>query len=500
MSELARQSVAAAKWGLISSVGRFVLQLLVSVAVARLLGPEAYGLFALASIGLVIATFTSEVGLGWSLMQRPALDGQIIRFVFTWQCISGLMGCLFMWVGGPLFSELLRDPRLIEILRWLGLVCLLNGIGATATNLLRRELRFKALAKVQLLGYVLAYGLLGLPLAAWGAGVWALVTAWVAQAALCCVLAYSARPHELKPKLFVERPREFVDVGSAVLLTNICNLALTNLDRLLLGRLAGAHTAGLYAVGYNLATVPNGLLISALQPAFLASGARLQSDRSRMAKAYLEVQCFIWIVLAPLFALLAMSSGQIIAVLYGSAWRESGAVFAYLACAMPAYLACALTTPVLWNTGRKWLEIGLQLPILLMAVPAFYFASERGAASVAALAALVFGLRYLAMLMVACRALPDLTPKLLLAQTGRALLIIATVALPAMLVQHSTAGRGWPHWATGTCQLVTGVSLWLVLLLAWPKWLGAPALTLLGRFTPKGSAFGAAWKTRSGLL
>ena len=109
MGDLAQQSAAAAKWGLISSGGRFALQLLVNVAVARLLGPEAYGLFALATIGLLIATFLSEVGLGWSLIQRPALDDSVIRFVFTWQCISGLVGFLFMWLGGGLLAEFLQE-------------------------------------------------------------------------------------------------------------------------------------------------------------------------------------------------------------------------------------------------------------------------------------------------------------------------------------------------------------------------------------------------------
>lgn len=499
MSELARQSVSAAKWGLISSVGKFALQLLVNIAIARLLGPEAYGLFALATIGLLVATFMSEVGLGWSLMQKPQIDERVIRFVFTWQCLSGLAGLLLMILGAGLMGEWLRDPRVAEVMRWLGLCCLLNGMAATATNLLRRELRFKALAKIQLLSYALAYGLVGLPLAAWGQGVWALVAAWVLQAALGLLLSYRARPHALRPLLRIERPREYLDVGATVLLTNLCNWALTNLDRLLLGRLAGAQSTGLYAVGYNLATVPNGLLISALQPAFLATGARLQDDLPRMARGYLEVQSFIWIVLAPLFALLALSGPQIIAVLYGDRWAESGLVFSALALAMPAYLACALSTPVLWNTGRKWLEVGLQLPLLALAVPALLWACGRGVAWVALVAAAVFWLRYALMLLPAARALA-LGAAALGQLAWRTLAMLLAVLLPAVAVQQALAPwlQGLP-WLWAGAQVATGLLAWALLLLVWPRLLGAPALSLLQRFMPKASAFGQAWAARAGL-
>lgn len=499
MTDLARQSITAAKWGLISSVGKFALQLLVNIAIARLLGPDAYGLFALATIGLLVATFMSEVGLGWSLMQKPQIDDTVIRFVFTWQCLSGLAGLLVMVLGATLMGEWLRDPRLASVMHWLGLCCLFNGMAATATNLLRRELKFKRLAQIQLLSYALAYGLVGLPLAASGQGVWALVAAWVVQAALGAALSFRARPHACRPLLRIERAREYIDVGATVLLTNLCNWALTNLDRLLLGRLAGTQSTGLYAVGYNLATVPNGLLISALQPAFLASGARLQDDLPRMAKGYLEVQSFIWIVLAPLFALLALSGPQVIAVLYGERWAESGPVFSALALAMPAYLACALSTPVLWNTGRKWLEVGLQLPLLALAVPALVWACAQGVAWVALVAAAVFWLRYGLMLLPAARAL-RLGGTALAGVAARSLAVLLVVLLPAYLVQQALASllQHQPLlW--GAALVLAGLLPWLLLLLRWPRLLGGPALGLLQRFMPKASAFGKAWAARAAL-
>ncbi len=145
-----------------------------------------------------------------------------------------------MFIGAPWMAEFLREPRLTDVVRWLSLTCVFNAAASTASNLLRRELRFKEQAVVQMQSYAAAYGLLGLPMAALGYGVWSLVAAWIFQALLGAVLSYRSQAHPWHPLFRVAQPREFVNVGAVVFVTNICNWLLTNMDRLLIGRLPPA--------------------------------------------------------------------------------------------------------------------------------------------------------------------------------------------------------------------------------------------------------------------
>lgn len=486
MSEIAQQSVAAAKWGALAAVAKFIMQLAVNIIVARLLGPDSYGLFALATLVLLLATFFSEFGLGWSLMQRAEIDDEAVRFVFTWQCISGLLGTLILMLGAPLMAEFLRDPRLVEVIRWLSLVCVLNAMASTANNLLRRELRFKAIAAQQIQSYAFAYLVVGIPMAALGQGAWSLVAAWICQAVLGVLLALRSRPHALRPLFRIAAPREYINVGVVVFFTNICNWLVSNADRLLIGRLLGTQPAGFYAVGYNLATVPNGLMISALQPAFLASGARLQDQLPTLRKAYVEVQSFIWLFVAPVFVAGALSSRELIQLLYGAQWGASGQVLGLLFLAMPAYLGWALSTPILWNTGRRHLESLLQLPLLLLAVLGLVWGSGHGLTAMAAVAAAVFLLRFLVIAVPACLALAVPGPAL------RGLVLRALLFNAAVMGAGYAAGLGLSLWTEAPLALLlarsaaagaVAVTLWL----AAPNLVGAPALGLLGRFIPRQS-------------
>lgn len=93
----------------------------------------------------------------------------------------------------------------------------------------------------------------------------------------------------------------------------------------------------MYSVGYNLANTPNKLLIGALQPAFLATGARFQDEPERLRRAYLPVIATIWILIAPLFVIFAIVADDLVGFLYGAAWQSTSVVLAILA-SLYAYL------------------------------------------------------------------------------------------------------------------------------------------------------------------
>src|SRR5471032_2172327 len=83
------RAVSAVKWAAIGTVTRFVLQLGVQIVLARLLGPETYGLFAMGLLVLTLSTFLADFGFSWGLVQNPQVERADVRFAFTWQCVSG---------------------------------------------------------------------------------------------------------------------------------------------------------------------------------------------------------------------------------------------------------------------------------------------------------------------------------------------------------------------------------------------------------------------------
>ena len=488
MSGLGRHGVAAVKWSTLATLARFALQLGAQVVLARTLGPEVFGVFAIGLLVMTFASFLTSFGFGWSLLQRSTLSEEDVRFAWTWQLLLGLLTALGVYALAPWLAACFREPRAQFVIEWLALACALAAAASPSTNLLQRDLNFRAVGLIQVGSYAVAYGLVGVPMALKGAGVTSLVAAWLVQAGLTLLASYALKRHALRPLLWYPGALDTFRTGRAVFATNVVNWLLNNLDRVLIGRLLNAHALGLYNVAYNLATLPNSLLLGALQPAFMAAGARLQDQLPRLGRVYVQMLATVLVLGLPAFAFMALISADLVRALYGAAWAESGWVLGILFLSMPAYVVWGLSTPVLWNTGRKHHEFALQLPLLALGALGFYALAGQGLRMAASVAAALLVLRAVVVCAAALRAL-GLRGSELLAHAGRGAFLSALCALGVALAQAATARFANP-WLTLAASGLLALCVLAPVVALWPRaLLGGLAIDMLLRFLPQLARF-----------
>ncbi len=484
---LSKPGVAAVQWSTVSSLLRFGLQLGAQVVLARTLGPEIFGVFAIGMVVLTFANFVSGFGFSWSLMQRGTLHEDDVRFAWTWQLLVGILTTAAVYLLAPALAAYFREPRAEAVIEWLSLACLLSAAAAPATYLLQRDLNFRAVGLIQVGSYAAGYVAVGVPMALAGWGANALVAAWLVQAAVMLATSYACKPHALRPLFWYAGARHALGTGQAVFFTNVVNWMLNNLDRVLIGRLLNAHSLGLYNAAYNLAALPNNLLLGALQPAFLAAGARLQNQRERLGRAFLQMLATVLVLGVPAFVFLALISADLVRLLYGPQWQEAGWVLGVLFLSMPAYVIWGLSTPVLWNTNRKLHECLLQVPLVLVGGAAFYALAGQGIRAAALVAAGLLVLRGGVLAHAALRAL-DLRWAQLLPEAGRGALLACLTALGVWLGHMATVHYDSAALTLAASGLLALVCVALPLSLR-PALLGPSVIHMVLRFFPGASAF-----------
>lgn len=391
MPSLAKAGASAAKWSTVTTIGRFALQLIAQVVLARILGPDAYGIFGMGLVVFNFSYFIATFGFAWSLGQLEKVSDEDVRFAFTWQMVAGAIAATGLFASAEVVANYFNDARVASIVRWMSLVCLLNGFSAVSGYLMNRDLNFKVGGIIQFFSYFLGYICVGIPCAMLGYGINALLWAWLTQSIIGCLASFFCRPHSIKPRWISPQGKKITKIGATAFLTNLVNWACNNIDRGIIGRILDARALGLYNAGYNLANMPNSLLISALQPVFLRVGAKAQGQRETQAKAFKEILGAIWVLLLPVFFSLSLTAPYTVKLLYGSAWHEAAPVLAILFLGMPAYVMWGMSTPVLWNMGRARYEMLLQLPMIPIAALGYYAFAKHGvfAASVVTTALLL---------------------------------------------------------------------------------------------------------------
>lgn len=389
MKDIGSRSLTAVFWGGGGAIARILLQFGTQVVLARILGPEQYGLFAIGAIVVSFSNFFADVGIAYGLIQKTEVAAADLRFVTTWQLIIGLMVTLGVVFGSAQIAHFFGDNRAGPIVKALAIICLINALAAPSLNMLKRELDFKRIQIAQLTGYVLGYIAVGIPLALNGGEVWALVAAWLVQSAVTLVLLYGFVRHPVRPLLWHADAKHLAKYGLTVLATNLINWLINNVDRVIVGRTFASKEIGLYATSYNMLYNPTSSLLGILQPVFFSASSRLSEDKTRISAGYRSLIGCIALFVLPAFVGLAAVSETFVWALYGPAWSRLGETLRPLALSMPLFLLWGLTTPLLWAGGGAAKEFKSQLPLAIIWVGAAWYAAQF---SVVAVAWAVFGL------------------------------------------------------------------------------------------------------------
>ncbi len=375
---LGHRSITALLWGTGGSVVRIGLQIGAQIVLARILGPELYGAFAVALVAVMLSSLFADVGLAYGLIQKPTVSQDDIRFVFTWQVLLGLTMTLLLWLSAPLVANLSGNPRLADVVAMLAPSCLINSASATSGALLRREMDFKTLNIAAVVSYAVGFLLFAIPMALAGAGVASLVAGFMVQAVVMGAIQYWRSRHAVTPLLWQPGAPGILSFGLTVLATNVVNWAMSSIDRAIVGSTMGLAAAGLYSTAYNLISAPLLTALSLLQSVFYSASARLQDDREQLRRGLRALFGAVTLFCAPIFGGVATSAETIFLTLYGERWVGGGDVLAPLALAMPAYLLMGLATPVLWASGATRKEFQLQVPIAIGWIAVLWVVGQTG--------------------------------------------------------------------------------------------------------------------------
>lgn len=182
------QSLQGVKWSTLSTIANMLLQLFFMAIMARLLAPSAFGLVAIAMVTLRFAGYFAQMGIGPALVQK--LSKSLISVQHFSFCFSGSYCVWCSFILAPTIGKWMGSDQLEDVIQVLAGSFILTGLSTVPIYLLRRELRFKALAFVESTSYLLGYGTCGVVLAPNGAGVWSLVGAALCQGLITLSLSH----------------------------------------------------------------------------------------------------------------------------------------------------------------------------------------------------------------------------------------------------------------------------------------------------------------------
>jgi PST family polysaccharide transporter len=291
-----------------------------SIALARLLTPEVFGLYAILVFVITAGVRSSELGLGAALIQRRDLDqAALLGVAFTATFGLALALGAAIAAAAPLVA---RWPGVSSDVtapvRWLALLVVLSSLRMPAMVLLERRLAYFPLTVAETADTV-TFHAVAIAAAIAGAGLWSFVMGALAARAVNLVVLWGAarwRPtlrwswRELAPVM------KFGILFQGSILVAIAGDAVVPI---FVTAWSGVTGVGFLNWAATLAFLPLQVVSIAGRVLFPALSS-LQADTERFAEATARALNRVTAVLYPAAALLLAGADPVVRLIFGEAW------------------------------------------------------------------------------------------------------------------------------------------------------------------------------------
>lgn len=310
----------AAVWLAVDAGGSSGISLAGTMISAALIGPDAMGLSAIVLGIAQLAAFPVEAFFADVLVQRVRLSRVEANTAFWVQvgfgaCVCGLVAA----ASGPL-ARAYDQPALQPMLAVAGIGIMLSGACTTQAALLRRLMRFRQLAKINLASRA-AGSAAAVGLAATGGGAWSLVGQYVVSLAVsaAALLLFSGwqprgvvRLASLRPMLafaVLETLAQFVPAICTRLFVSAAALSLP------------LATIGEMNLAFRTVDSLRAVISSAAGRLSLTLFSRLQNEPQAQLNTFRRTSWAVGLATLPVFAALAVCAEDLVHVVFGPAWQ-----------------------------------------------------------------------------------------------------------------------------------------------------------------------------------
>ena len=425
------------------------LQFAVLPVLARILGPSAYGLVALAMPFILLANMVSDAGLGNALVRAHNPSRELESTVFWLSVGVCAVLTLAIWVLAWPVSRMLGEPHLPPILMALSSLLVVSGSLSVANARIMRERRFSVFAAGEICASaVSAAAAVAAALAGFGAWslvvqqlfLWTIKAVWVSSAARFRP-ALVCRPSLAKP---------YLSFGLHAAASNVTDFIGKNIPTVIVGATLGVLAVGRYSMAFQLIRLPDSLISGPIYLAVFTAVARLGEDLPRSAALASRSLRGVASAVAPIFGGLLMVADLIVKLLLGPKWVGSETVLALLAPA--GFFICfySIVSSVLMGLGHSQSQFRLTVLAAVATGAAALIGSRFGVVGVAAGLSVAEVLLAPAYIVVLARRL-GLKPLELASEIAPPLAATGVMMLAVALERTQTA-----HWGD-TSQLAAAV-------------------------------------------
>lgn len=306
-------------WRFAEKCGTQVVSFIVTLVLARLLLPEDYGVVSIIAIFTTIMNLFMDAGFRNALVQKLDADQIDYSTVFYFNVFMGIFLYFLMYIFAPVISSFYEKVYMTPYIRVMSLTLILGGINGVQAAIIAKKMEFKRFFFSSLSGTLLS-ALVGIAMAYFGFGVWALIAQRLVNEAVDTGFLWITVKWRPSLVFSLKRLKPMFNYGSKLLGSSLLNALVTNLSGLVIGKVYPADTIAYYDKGRQIPNLVVENIQTSVQSVLFPVLASKQNDKKQIKRILRTSFMLAAYCIFPCMVGIGVCAESLVTILYTEKW------------------------------------------------------------------------------------------------------------------------------------------------------------------------------------
>lgn len=306
-------------WRFAERSGAQTVTLIVSIILARLLDPSAFGTVTLIMVYISIMQVFVDSGLGAALIQKKDADDLDFSSVFYFNFAVCLILYVGMFFAAPYIALFYNDNSLTSLIRVISLIIVVSGVKGIQQSFVSRNMLFKRFFFATLGGTVFS-ALLGILMAYFGCGTWSIVVQQLSNTIIDTGILWISVKWRPKKLFSWKRLQRLLSYGWKLLVSSLLDTIYNNLRNLVIGKFYTSTDLAYYNQADKFPKVLVTNINASINSILLPTMSKEQDNKIRvksMVRRAIKISTY---VMAPLMLGLLFCAEQVVTLVLTEKW------------------------------------------------------------------------------------------------------------------------------------------------------------------------------------
>jgi O-antigen/teichoic acid export membrane protein len=325
------KAISGVKWTTVSSISNAGIHILQLMILARYLTPHDFGISAILIVVIGFSQTFVDFGLSKSIIYKSDVSSEQLSTLYWLNILLSLIVYVFIFFLSPIIADFYNEKSLDKLIILISISFVFQSFGQQYRTLFQKELKFDILAKIDIFSMLLAF-ILSVLLAINQYGIYAIVYSVILMSLMKSILLvyFGLSFHKPSLRFNLSEVKEFIVFGSYSVGSGLAGTIMAEMDTILIGKLLGTETLGLYNIIKDLILKPAQLINPIIIKTAFPTMSKYNNDINKVKTIFLKLINYVSSINFPIYIASFILAPEIITIFLGEKWLSGVTIFQIL--------------------------------------------------------------------------------------------------------------------------------------------------------------------------